>query len=590
LSRPAAPTGQEKVNLGLKKPGWFASLFTWDEETQWSVLFWITAIVITFLILPPRQLQRWNYEVGDIAHRDIRAPQSFLVEDPASTQARKLEAEASVLAVYDFDRRQEVDILSSFREFFQEMRGLLMSLKAQEMVLLKNYNKSKGEQRVKLKQELELFRQQAEKQRIEPTTAFIQSVALEITYEQMTPLFADGFSEKTESIMVDSFQPIVGTGIVSNQELLLRERGKGINVRTLEAVAEEMVLDDFSSILSLDAARSKIRDGINSVRWTRQQLPLKKFLLTFSLDLVRPNLTFNRSETEERRKKAVEETSAVYHKVKKGQIIVRMGDPVTENNLLKIHSLNNIAPSKGRITNVLGAFILTALILFIFYRVLVLVVPEVQKDNYRLIMLVVVIVMQTGLTRIFMMLAQAVSATNPSISETALQLVVPFAAGAMLTGTLFPTAVGVLVAGVSSIFSGVIGDWSLMVFVYSFAGGIIAAFSVINCRQRSSLVRAGLMVGAVNSAVAVVSILNGGELFTVASFYQVLSALGGGVVVSLIVSLALPILETVFGVATDMKLMELANLNQPALKEMIVRAPGSYHHSVLVGSSCRSGC
>jgi putative nucleotidyltransferase with HDIG domain len=43
-------------------------------------------------------------------------------------------------------------------------------------------------------------------------------------------------------------------------------------------------------------------------------------------------------------------------------------------------------------------------------------------------------------------------------------------------------------------------------------------------------------------------------------------------------------METVFGVATDMKLMELANLNQPALKEMIVRAPGSYHHSVLVGS------
>ncbi len=577
-------TREEKPSLDLARGTWLSSLFTWDKKTQWSVLFWITAIVVTFMLLPPRQQVRWNYDAGDIARSDIRAHQSFLVEDPESTQARKLEAEASVLAVYDFDRRQESDILVSLKEFFKEMRDLLVTLEVQEQTLVKSYNNSKGDQRVNFGQELELFRQKAEKQKIERVNKFIQTVALEVTYEQMSPLISDGFTERTEAALVDSFKSIVGVGIVSNLELLHRERGKGITVRTLEAVAEEMALDDFSAIFSLDSARKKVRDALNSVRWSRKELPLKNFLLTFSLDLVRPNLTFNRSETEDRKKKAVEEASAVYHKVKKGEIIVRAGDPVSEDQLLKIESLNNIAPSKGRMANILGTFILTSLILFIFYRVLLLMVPEIQKSTYQLVMLVVIIVMQAGLTRIFMMLTQAISATNPGISEAALGLAIPFAAGAMLSATLFPTSVGVLVAGVSSIFSGVIGDWSFLIFVYSFVGGIVAAFSVINCRQRFHLVKAGLLVGAVNVSVAIVVVLNSGELFTTLAFYYVLIAFGGGVGVSLVVSLVLPLMETVFGVATDMKLMELANLNQPALKEMIVRAPGSYHHSVLVGS------
>jgi len=200
---------------------------------------------------------RWDYDAGDIARRDIRARQSFLVEDPASTQARKLEAEASVLAVYDLDGRQESDILVSLKEFFQQMRDLLLTIGAQEQDLVKRYNNSKGDQRNNLGQELELFRQQAEKQKIERVNKFIQSVALEITYEQMLPLISNGLTEKTEAALVGSFQSIVGVGIVSNLELLNRERGKGITVRTLEAVAEEMVLDDFSSIHSLDCSMVK---------------------------------------------------------------------------------------------------------------------------------------------------------------------------------------------------------------------------------------------------------------------------------------------------------------------------------------------
>jgi putative nucleotidyltransferase with HDIG domain len=84
--------------------------------------------------------------------------------------------------------------------------------------------------------------------------------------------------------------------------------------------------------------------------------------------------------------------------------------------------------------------------------------------------------------------------------------------------------------------------------------------------------------------MAAVILLTAGDLFTSNTTSQLLSAAGSGILVALIASVAIPAIESTFNVASDMKLMELANLNQPALKDMILKAPGSYHHSVLVGS------
>jgi putative nucleotidyltransferase with HDIG domain len=64
--------------------------------------------------------------------------------------------------------------------------------------------------------------------------------------------------------------------------------------------------------------------------------------------------------------------------------------------------------------------------------------------------------------------------------------------------------------------------------------------------------------------------------------------LAGGIASGIVVSAVLPIVEAVFGYTTDIKLLELANLNHPGLRELIIRAPGSYHHSMMVGSLCEA--
>jgi putative nucleotidyltransferase with HDIG domain len=163
-------------------------------------------------------------------------------------------------------------------------------------------------------------------------------------------------------------------------------------------------------------------------------------------------------------------------------------------------------------------------------------------------------------------------------------LAVPFALGAMVTGTLYPMTVAVAINTLISILCAAFMDWSLIVFLYSFLGGLAALFGVVHCRQRSSLIKAGLIVSGANLAVTAVFLLYEGSLFSAVTLPRLTSAAGSGVLVALIASLTIPAIESSFNIASDMKLMELANLNQPALKEMILKAPGSYHHSVLVGS------
>jgi putative nucleotidyltransferase with HDIG domain len=506
------------------------------------------------------------------------------VEDPASTQARKLEAEASVLAVFDLDRNQATEILQSVRDFFSGMRIMLKNQEEEERALIQEVRSGAKAERAALQQELDLFRQRAEAEKTASVGNFIEELSANLDPEELQPLFDDEFSEKTEMTLVEAIKPILGEGIVDNRETLLRERGKGVTVRNIGQPAEDVILDEFSDILSVEAARLLVKKNLASVAWSRGKLPLRRLLEKMVDDLVRPSMTYNRSETEDRRKRAVENTSAVYYQVSRGEVIVRAGDPVTAEQLLKISELKELSPDVSRTSFILGLFLLVTICVYACFMLLRAVNPQTASDVRGLGILVVIVILQVAAMRGVMFLSKAVTTTYTGLSETTLQLVIPFALGAMVTGTLFPVTVAIVMAVLLSIFSAAFLEWSHIVFLYSFLGGLVAAFSVIHCRQRSSIIRAGLAVSGANMFLALVILLLEGELFVVNPGPQLLSAAGSGILVALFASLAIPMLESAFNVASDMKLMELANLNQPALKEMILKAPGSYHHSVLVGS------
>ncbi len=584
MGKKAPLTKMEKPKAALKDQQAGRAILPWNRETQLSLLFWITVVLVSYLLLPSKPFQVADYRPGDISQKDIKATQSFLVEDQSTTAARQVEAVVAVPVVYDLDRDQTLKNLQIVREFFRGMREMIISQKVGEDLFLAELDGALASEKKSLEREVELHRSEAASERLVSIGTLIERIALDMDPVEMEPLVQEGLSERVETVLNESLKPILGVGIVENRETLLRERGKGISLRMIPDLSQEVILDDFTAILSLEMARTEVRKGINAVKWTRQEGVLKTLIEKLALDLVRPNMTYNRSETEVRKKQALEDTSPVYYQVQKGEVIVRAGDPLTEEKVLKINELKRLFPDMGRTSLMLGQFLLVTVLLFTFYVVLVLGYPQISKDIRRLIIIAIIIVLQMAVMRGSLILFQALTSTYAGLPEQTLRLAVPFALGAMITGTLYPMTVAIAVNALISIFCAAFLDWNLVVFLYSFLGGLAALFGVVHCRQRSSLIKAGLAVSGANLAVAVVFLLYEGNLVSAVTIPRLTSAAGSGILVALIASLAIPAIESSFNIASDMKLMELANLNQPALKEMILKAPGSYHHSVLVGS------
>ncbi len=121
-------------------------------------------------------------------------------------------------------------------------------------------------------------------------------------------------------------------------------------------------------------------------------------------------------------------------------------------------------------------------------------------------------------------------------------------------------------------------------FVYFLVGSLLAAYGVRNCRERSVLIKTGMKVGLLNIVMSLSIQSLYGNPYSLLGAISVVSGFLGGVLAGVIATGFLPLIEIIFGFTTDIKLLELSSLDQPILKELMVKAPGSYHHSVMVGN------
>ena len=170
------------------------------------------------------------------------------------------------------------------------------------------------------------------------------------------------------------------------------------------------------------------------------------------------------------------------------------------------------------------------------------------------------------------------------------RLAVPYALAPLTLSVLLGRNHGIYAAIFASLWSFVVYRGSdAKLLVMSLICGFIAVFVTLEVRRRSRLLRAGLFVGLATWVLAMVFGYIGPVIWEAPGNtqwqmigYQSLIAIGSGVGTALIVGGALPVLESVFRITTNMSWLELADLNHPLLKRMTIEAPGTYHHSLIV--------
>jgi hypothetical protein len=225
-----------------------------------------------------------------------------------------------------------------------------------------------------------------------------------------------------------------------------------------------------------------------------------------------------------------------------------------------------------------------ALMLFFIARYVFFYQRANRNERQLFALMIVALVLSLAVDRGALWLLDSVVKGLPGGGDPiAIRTLVPVATGAMLVTLLANPRVGMAYALFYVPLFGMMVEWDLRFTLFCLFSNLAGIFGVATYRRRTAPAKAGLVLGAVN-AVAVVA-LQGLPGPPPASLLTSMGwGFAGGIVVAVLVSFLLPVMEAAFNIVTDVRLLELSNLDNPLLRRLAVEAPGSYNHSVIVGT------
>jgi putative nucleotidyltransferase with HDIG domain len=275
--------------------------------------------------------------------------------------------------------------------------------------------------------------------------------------------------------------------------------------------------------------------------------------------------------------------------IKKGQMVLEDGKLIDEHHLFLLDAMRAQTDELDLVQAKLGGAGLVALLIAAAWGFLRASFRRFRPSRKDGILLGLLLVGMLGLIRVWTNVADAIHDKYGQIPVEALYYAIPVAAGAMLVRFILSQELALFFALVVSCLAGVMLENSLAFGMFSLVGSLVAAEQITRARDRVGIFKAGALTGAANLAMVFVFALIEGKGFDSETLYLGLfTLLGTSVGVPVVVMALTPLVELIFGYASDIKLLELANLNHPALKELIVQAPGTYHHSIIMGSLVES--
>ena len=363
----------------------------------------------------------------------------------------------------------------------------------------------------------------------------------------------------------DEWAVLVGTAEHRIQWLYNQSADYAINVMS-NGVAQE----------NLEDAREKILQSIRNDRFitgaeekfvlhVMQQVPL---YATYVMD---------NAATESKKAEILATVTPEKVVVQKGELVVGKGEVLTERQSLILQQLG-YTKSTSPVLVVLGLAVLIAVLFILVRGFMMHFTPKIYHDERRIVLLMLLVAGTLFFYDLFL------SLNLSTVTERAAQVgyLLPVAMGTMLITILLDVRLGIIANIILAMFAGLYTQ-NASFAVVALLGGLTGCLGVSTLGQRSDISRTAFAIAVVNA----VSIIGLG-LIQSQTFDVILYGVGFGIFNGLISSIftmgVLPYLETMFGITTSIRLLELANPNQPLLKRLMTEAPGTYHHCIMVGN------
>lgn len=299
--------------------------------------------------------------------------------------------------------------------------------------------------------------------------------------------------------------------------------------------------------------------------------------------VVRPNQILNRQKTDAAREAAVRAVSPVYEHIARGDLVVAAGERVTQQHLDQLTALGLRDPHMEPKTGLaVGLLTLAMLLLVVFYISRAL--PALYGDRRRLALLALIVALSVfGLK---------VAASMLGLSFSGGQLgylgMMSVAAAGMLVSVLLDMHLAVIIVAMLSALSGLLMNHEIRFAVMTLLSSLVGIISVGSARGRSNLLGTTMAMAAANLALVwILGLLLRDalpELLTGSAW-----AVASAAFATFLYWFGVLVLERPFGILTHTALLDLSASDRPLLQKLCALAPGTYAHSMLVGTLAEAG-
>ncbi len=546
-------------------------------DTGRGFLFMLLLVVtaaFTMILFPNMSTTRYTFQIGDVAPRDIKATTDFFVEDQAATEANRKQAAAAVLVVYDHDANLFGNTLQRLERSFSTVRAILEAAnqtgkmdKSEASLPAENGTNSKVHDQV-----------------MQAKGTFEEKLGLTLSEGAYRILESELFSKEIEQLIGDIVGKILANGVVANKEILLQELDRGISLRNLET-GEETVIQSLKQYYGPDQAKTMVR-VIGQPLMEQTNYQVKGIIVDIAQKLVLPNITLNLNETMERRKKAAQDIKPFLYQIKEDEMIVREGERVNEFQLKKLEAMQSQTQDESIITSRLGTALVFICILLVGYVIFIRHHPIFERDrNKNLLFLASALITFLLVTKISASLSDGLAPSAPfSIKASSMYLAIPLSAGAMTVALFMGVNLALPFTMVIAVCTMVIFNSRFDMFIYFLLSSAMGAHWMRHCRERVVFIKAGLKLGLINLVFISAVNVYMADFSVIKFLWDWVFAFMGGVISGIVTAGIAPLVEIAFKYTTDIKLLELVNLDRPILRRLMIEASGTYHHSVIVGS------
>ena len=392
-----------------------------------------------------------------------------------------------------------------------------------------------------------------------------------------------GFDRGIERALTTALSRVLGRWIVANRELV--QRKQEIILLHRPGGREERI-DDFVSILDLAQARELLEAEVAS----RLDLTSSEeaALAELAATLLDANVYLDWEATSLRREAAAEEVDPVRVRIGRGDLLIRGGQEFTAEILRRFEAAQRAARARLGWIEFAGFVVIVSFLAFFLHRYSAFHQRGFRKLRHLHALMVLMLLAMLTLAQIVLWVAGEVveGLLAPFGLLAPYTYLVPLGAGSILITLLANGRVAIVYSIYASLLYGALRGGDFYVTLWAMIVQLCGVYAITTYRERAALLRAGFVVGGGGAvtALALETVRTGPGTIAPQLYSAGLAFVGGAIGAGLLISFSLPLLERLFNVLTDIRLLELSNVNNPLLSELAVKAPGSYNHSIVVGT------